>query len=74
VARTSNNSVQWHSRQPKPGEVPDVNGMLLRDALYVLENRGLRVSFSGHGRVVYQSQPPGGQALKGSSITLKLDE
>jgi cell division protein FtsI (penicillin-binding protein 3) len=74
VARTSNNSVQWYSRQPKPGAVPDVSGMLLRDALYVLENRGLRVSFSGHGRVVYQSQPPGSQALKGSSVTLKLAE
>ncbi len=74
VARTSNNSVQWHSRQPKPGQVPDVTGMHLRDALYVLENRGLRVNFTGRGRVVYQSQPPGSTALKGSSIAIKLAE
>ncbi|CAA9244977.1 MAG: Cell division protein FtsI [Peptidoglycan synthetase] [uncultured Cytophagales bacterium] len=74
VARTSNNSVQWFSRQPKPGQVPDVTGMLLRDALYVLENRGLRVNFTGRGRVVYQSQPAGSLALKGSSINIKLAE
>ena len=74
VARTSNNSVQWFSRQPKPGQVPDVTGMLLRDALYVLENRGLRVNFTGRGRVVYQSQPAGSLALKGSSISIKLAE
>jgi cell division protein FtsI (penicillin-binding protein 3) len=74
VARTSNNSVQWQSRQTKPGQVPDVTGMLLRDALYVLENRGLRVNFSGRGRVVYQSQPSGSTALKGSSISIKLAE
>jgi cell division protein FtsI (penicillin-binding protein 3) len=74
VARTSNNSVRWDSRQPKPGQVPDVTGMHLRDALYVLENRGLRVNFTGRGRVVYQSQPPGSNALKGSSISIKLAE
>ena len=37
------------------GTVPDVRGMGLKDALYLLEYCGLDVSFSGRGRVVTQS-------------------
>ncbi|MFR9567034.1 MAG: PASTA domain-containing protein, partial [Rikenellaceae bacterium] len=37
--------------------VPNVVGMGLKDALFLLESRGLRVTFSGHGAVVSQSIP-----------------
>jgi cell division protein FtsI (penicillin-binding protein 3) len=46
--------------------------MTLRDAIYLLENKGLNVQFDGHGRVLRQSQVPGSRALKGNSISLKL--
>ncbi len=53
--------------------MPNVVGMGLKDALFILENRGLRVSFSGQGRVVKQSLVAGRKISKGSyvSITLK---
>jgi cell division protein FtsI (penicillin-binding protein 3) len=52
--------------------VPSVVGMGLKDALYMLENRGLRVSFSGYGKVVSQSITPGG-LTGGQTISIRLD-
>ncbi|NJN35337.1 MAG: PASTA domain-containing protein [Saprospiraceae bacterium] len=46
--------------------------MGLKDALYILENRGLRVKFSGYGKVAAQSIMPG-TAVAGQVIALKLD-
>ena len=52
--------------------VPSVVGMGLKDALYLLENRGLRVSFSGYGKVITQSLTPGAP-IAGQTISIKLD-
>lgn len=52
--------------------VPSVVGMGLKDALYLLESRGLRVSFSGKGRVVSQSLRAGGKVRRGDTIVLEL--
>ena len=54
-------------------QVPSVVGMGLKDALYLLENRGLRVSFSGYGKVATQSLNPGTVAYPGNVISIKLD-
>lgn len=54
------------------GMVPNVLGMGLRDALYILENRGLRVRVVGSGMVRKQSLMPGSRCFKGSAITLEL--
>ncbi len=43
----------------KKSEVPDVRGMGLRDAIYVLENLGLQVQVNGYGIVHNQSIKPG---------------
>ena len=53
------------------GRVPDVRGMGLRDALYLLEDLGCHVEARGRGRVVTQSIRPGTPA-KGQQIKLKL--
>ena len=53
--------------------VPSVRGMLLDDAVYVLENKGLKVSFIGKGKVAGQSIPAGSQIIKGSLIQLVLN-
>jgi cell division protein FtsI (penicillin-binding protein 3) len=53
--------------------VPSVVGMGLKDALYLLENRGLRVAFSGYGKVVAQSLNPGAPVFTGNIISIKLD-
>ncbi|MEQ8474514.1 MAG: penicillin-binding protein [Marinoscillum sp.] len=67
-----NHSVFWKNNEPKPGQIPDVRGMTLRDALYVLENLGLEVNARGRGRVNAQSLLPGTKFLKGNTITLNL--
>ncbi|MBW8050708.1 MAG: transpeptidase family protein [Cytophagales bacterium] len=64
--------IQLKNKPIKKGLVPDVRGMTLRDAIYNLENQGLKVFYEGTGRVVEQSQRPGIRALKGSAITIKL--
>ncbi|MFN6945246.1 MAG: penicillin-binding protein [Cytophagaceae bacterium] len=72
VAKIVDNSIHWQKRNSVQGLVPDVSGMRLRDALYVLENSGLRVKYTGSGRVVEQSQSPGATILKGSQIVIRL--
>lgn len=53
--------------------VPDVRGMGLKDALFLLESRGLKVKFSGRGAVKRQ-QPAAGEPLKrGTTITITLE-
>lgn len=52
--------------------VPNVLGMGLRDALYILENRGLRVRIQGNGMVKRQSLSPGSRAMEGSTIVIEL--
>ncbi len=53
--------------------VPDVRGMGLKDAIYILENMGYRVSFSGRGKIVAQNPEPNIQISKGSIIQLTLE-
>lgn len=53
-------------------KVPNVRGMGLRDALFLLENSGLQVQVEGQGKVHYQSILPGTPARRGASILLKL--
>ncbi len=52
--------------------VPNVMGMGLKDAIYILENRGYRVRIQGSGMVRKQSLPPGSRALQGSTIVIDL--
>ena len=48
----------------KKSIVPDVRGMGARDAVFLLENLGLKVSLKGAGRVQRQSILPGASAHK----------
>lgn len=55
-----------------PDEMPDVRGMGLKDALFLLESRGLKVRFSGQGAVVKQSIAPGARIREGTTVTIVL--
>ncbi len=55
-----------------PGRMPDVRGLTLRDALFLLENRGLKVQTTGTGRVREQSVAPGSFAKRGLVVGLLL--
>ena len=52
---------------------PDVSGMGLKDALYLLENKGLIALVSGKGKVVSQSIAAGTNFKKGQKIYLMLN-
>jgi cell division protein FtsI (penicillin-binding protein 3) len=44
---------------PKKDLVPNVVGLTIKDALYMLENLGMKVRFNGKGKVISQSIAPG---------------
>ncbi len=52
--------------------VPDVKGMGLKDAVYILESNGLQVTVKGKGKVQGQSLAPGTTITKGQNIILQL--
>ena len=72
VAKLKDNAVLWTTDEIAPEVVPNVLGMTLRDAIFLLENYGLRVAHKGSGRITAQSISPGKKLLKGSNITLTL--
>ncbi|MEP7142626.1 MAG: penicillin-binding protein [Ferruginibacter sp.] len=53
--------------------IPSVIGMGLKDAVYLMENKGLKVSVSGRGRVSNQSLLAGTAFTKGQTVTLILN-
>jgi len=53
--------------------MPDVRGMGLRDALYLLETSGLKVGVNGAGKVVAQSVTPGQAVNEGTFVTIQLN-
>lgn len=67
-----NRSVQWKPNETEAPIVPDVTGMSLRDALYVLENKGIKVVYQGKGRVRGQSLAPGTPSKNAYVINLIL--
>lgn len=71
-AARNGNEVSWNRNAITKERVPDVNGMTLRDALFLLESSGLRVVHQGVGRVKEQSLTPGARITKGSRIFIKL--
>ncbi|MBP3252368.1 MAG: transpeptidase family protein [Prevotella sp.] len=53
--------------------VPDLKGMGARDAVYALEQRGLRARLTGTGRVKHQSMAPGSAIVRGATCDLTLE-
>lgn len=52
--------------------VPDMKGMNVTDAVYILESMGWKVKFDGYGKVKSQSVKAGTELRKGSVINLTL--
>jgi cell division protein FtsI (penicillin-binding protein 3) len=53
--------------------MPDVVGMGLKDAIYILENKGLKITLQGKGKVINQSLVVGTNFIKGQKVTLFLN-
>ena len=71
-ARINDNAIDWRENSVKPGLTPNVLGMTLRDALFVLESCGYKVNITGEGRVKSQSILPGVRVSKGDKISIEL--
>ena len=56
----------------KSGFIPDLRGMGIQDVLFLLENSGLKVHFSGKGTIKKQSLKKGKRFKNGSEIILEL--
>ena len=53
-------------------QVPNVRGMGAKDAIFILENLGLKVNLSGRGTVISQSVSPGTRITRGQTVVLQL--
>ena len=69
----TNSGVNTREISTNEGFVPDVLGMGLKDALYLIGNSGLKPSVKGRGKVTKQSLAGGMRVGKGSSIVLELE-
>jgi cell division protein FtsI (penicillin-binding protein 3) len=65
-------SVMPNKSVTRANRMPDAHGLTLRDALFMLENRGLRVQASGTGRVREQSLAPDERVKRGTVVRLAL--
>jgi cell division protein FtsI (penicillin-binding protein 3) len=68
----TSNGLAFDETKYKRGTVPDVTGMGLSDALYVMGNAGYRVAVHGAGTVTKQSVTGGSIIPKGSKIIIEL--
>lgn len=53
--------------------VPNVRGLLAKDAVYLIERLGMHVLLRGKGRVVSQTIPAGTEVYKGGLVELVLE-
>ena len=72
VAADSSNRLVAKQQPVYKGVVPDVSGMSLKDAVYLLEKEGLLIHINGKGKVRAQSVAPGTIARRGQEIRLDL--
>lgn len=61
------------SEQMVKNVMPDVRRMTLKDALYLLENRNMKVTVKGKGKVVAQDILPGSPITKNQNVTILLN-
>lgn len=70
---TSEAGVLFSPRKYTAGLVPNVTGMGAADAIYYLENAGLRAKLKGRGTVIRQSIPAGTKVNKGQLVIIELN-
>jgi len=73
ATKESGDTVSLTGIKIQPDLVPDVRGMSMRDALYLLENKGIRVRYTGKGRVLRQSPEHGARYNEETVVSLELN-
>jgi cell division protein FtsI (penicillin-binding protein 3) len=64
--------ISYVEKQISYATIPEVIGMTAKDAMFILENMGLKVKLVGRGKVISQSEKPGSRAEVGREIILNL--
>jgi cell division protein FtsI (penicillin-binding protein 3) len=73
TSENTSENIKLSNKKIQGNAVPDVRGMSLKDALFLLENQGILVNPKGAGKIITQSIAPG-TTIKGEmiiEITLK---
>lgn len=73
AAKTRNNVTLQREKVYGKGYIPDVTGMGARDAVFMIESRGVKVKIDGRGKVVKQSLEPGHYIKKGDICKITLE-
>lgn len=73
VSNTNNGRVSVRGVDIETDEVPDMTGMNVMDAVYLIETMGWKAEFKGKGLVESQSVKAGTKLEKGKTIILKLN-
>ena len=74
VQQTESGETDLRAAQLQPNLVPNLVGMDITDAVYLLENMGVKTEFTGQGTVKEQSLPAGDTLKANSIICLKLEK
>lgn len=72
AAVDTTNGLAFEDVKYQKGTVPDVTGMGLSDALYILGNAGYKVVARGSGTVIKQSVTGGSTIPEGAKLTIEL--
>lgn len=72
VTQTGEDHVEMGRRNIVDNLVPNVKGMSAQDAVFLLENAGLKVQLRGRGMIKKQSVPAGSIVQRGQRIILEL--
>lgn len=72
IKTDSNDKIIANQKNIAQNIVPDVVGMSLKDAVYMLEKQGMKVRINGSGAIQSQSIAPGTMARKGQIIIIQL--
>lgn len=72
IKTDSSNKIATSKKEIALNIIPNVVGMSLKDAVYILERQGLKVQINGVGTIQTQSIAPGSIAKKGQIIIIQL--
>lgn len=72
LSSDTNRNIFLKPKEVYQGQVPDLKGLSVKDAVYILESEGMKVTLKGRGTVQGQTIPPGTKIKKGQTITLLL--
>ncbi len=69
----TSNGIAYQENIPVKGVMPNVSGMGLKDAMYLIGNAGLRARVKGSGKVTGQSIIAGSRIGKGLMVEIRLN-